>query len=81
MIVPGALEERGVMKGKATVCPLCLKPIGYGELHEMVEFEDAFALANAGMQVEGATRSTRVNLFHIEPLTYKEINHVPQKIG
>lgn len=74
-------EYKGTVKQGVTCCPLCTRNISYNELHEMVEFEDAAALTNAAMQIAGATRSTVVNLFHIEPLTYKSVNHVPQNVG
>ena len=55
--------------------------IKYEELHKMVSFEDASGLANAAMQVVGATRSTIVNLFHLEPLVYRSLVHIPQNVA
>lgn len=38
-------------------------------------------LGNAAAQIEGATRSTTVNLFHIVPLVYSSLEHTPQQIA
>jgi BstXI restriction endonuclease len=76
------LEREGiVMEGEAR-CPLCLRPLVYPELHEILDLSEAVGLANAGMQVEGATRSTAVNLFHMKPLLYaKELHHTPDAVA
>ena len=58
-------ENNGTLRRGYTCCPLCLKTLKYSELHETVSFTDSSALANAGVQVEGSTRSTIVNLFHL----------------
>lgn len=47
----------------------------------MVEFEDAIGNENAAGQVEGATRSTIVNLFHLTPLRYDSVAHIPQSVA
>lgn len=75
------LERQGITRGGVTSCPLCLRLISYSELHEMVTFEEENALENASLQIEGATRSTIVNLFHMEPLVYQTGNHSPDKIA
>lgn len=77
----GDYQERGAVRGGQCSCPLCLRAIKYPELHRMVTFEDASGLENAGMQVEGATRSTAANLFHIEPLIYRALVHVPRNVA
>lgn len=74
-------ERRGALRHGLTCCPLCLRVLKYAELHETIAFEDALGLGNAPEQVEGATRSTVVNLFHIEPLVYHSLVHVPQNIA
>ncbi|NVN96925.1 restriction endonuclease [Candidatus Nomurabacteria bacterium] len=74
-------ENRGLMRKGITCCPLCLKHLHYSELHEMVTFEDELGLENAGSQVEGATRSTLVNLFHMLPLRYDTFQHSPQSVA
>ena len=74
-------ENIGAIRHGITCCPLCLKFIRYPELHEMVSFEQEASLENAALQVEGATRSTVVNLFHLEPLLYGVGNHIPQGVA
>lgn len=74
-------ERRGVMRRTFSTCPLCLKPIYYAELHEMLKLDDEAGLANAGDQVAGATRSTIVNLFHFHPLVYEQLEHIPPNVA
>lgn len=74
-------EIRGVFRHGLTACPLCTRFISYGELHEMLSLKEEAALENAGFQVEGATRSTVVNLFHLEPLRYDRLDHTPAAIA
>jgi hypothetical protein len=74
-------EQVGSIRRNFTCCPLCLKIIRYEELHEMVSFDESLALANAANQVEGATRSTIVNLFHLKPLIYHSLVHIPVNLG
>lgn len=71
-------EFRGILRHGLSACPLCCKFIRYNELHEMLILEDEQALENAPAQIIGSTRSTIVNLFHLEPLYYGEIRHGPQ---
>jgi len=75
------MEKMGVISKNVTACPLCKKTIQYEHLHKMLEMEDEDQLANAGQQVFGATRSTEVNLFHIKPLLYSKLEHVPTNLG
>jgi len=74
-------ETIGAMRRHHTSCPLCQKIIRYNELHDTVSFEESEALANAGNQVIGSTRSTIVNLFHLKPLIYHSLTHIPSNIG
>lgn len=74
-------EYKGVIRHGLASCPLCLRFIHYRELHEMVAFETAAGAENAAEQVEGATRSTIVNLFHLTPLRYDMIAHIPQSVA
>jgi len=74
-------EYNGVLRHGLCACPLCLRFIRYPELHDMVGFEDAAGNENAAGQVEGATRSTIVNLFHLTPLRYDTIAHIPQSVA
>ncbi|MFD0893353.1 hypothetical protein KBB96_18160 [Luteolibacter ambystomatis] len=74
-------ESRGVMRHALTACPLCTRFIRYGELHDMLALDEEDALENAGLQVEGATRSTIVNLFHLEPLRYDRLDHVASSVA
>jgi hypothetical protein len=74
-------ETQGSLRHGLTSCPLCLRFIKHSELHDSVDFEEAIGLANAGLQVEGATRSTVVNLFHMRPLVYMPLEHVPSNVA
>ena len=74
-------EYKGVIRHGLTSCPLCLRFIHYRELHETVAFETVDGVENAAEQVEGATRSTIVNLFHLTPLRYDTIAHIPQSVA
>jgi hypothetical protein len=74
-------EFRNVLRNGLTCCPLCLKTLKYDELHKMVGFEDEAGLGNAGAQVAGSTRSTIVNLFHLEPLAYGSLEHAPRYVA
>lgn len=76
-----AWQAAGILRHGATACPLCSKTIGYSELTQMLTLEEEDALLNAGVQVEGATRSTVVNLFHMEPLAYGDIKHQPLSVA
>ena len=75
------LEYAGVTRNGLSICPLCLRVIAYAELHEQVEFQQIDGLLNAALQVEGATRSTKANLFHLEPLVYERLNHRPTSVA
>lgn len=75
------LEYKGILRNGLCCCPLCLKIIDYNQLHDMLSLEEATALENAGIQVKGATRSTIANLFHLEPLVYESIKHVPTNVA
>jgi len=74
-------EYRGTMRHGLTACPLCSKFIHYPELHDMLRLDEEEALENAAVQVEGATRSTIVNLFHLDPLRYGSVEHLPSKVA
>jgi hypothetical protein len=74
-------ERKGVTRAGITSCPLCLRYLEYEELHQMLSFSDEAGLINAAEQVAGATRSTVVNLFHMLPLTYSAIEHIPANIA
>lgn len=76
-----AYEYKGVLRHGLCGCPLCLRIIRYSELHEMIGFSNAVGNENAAEQVEGATRSTIVNLFHLSPLRYDTISHIPQSVA
>jgi BstXI restriction endonuclease len=75
------LERAGVTRNGLSICPLCLRVIGYRELHESVDFHQVDGLLNAAIQVAGATRSTKVNLFHLKPLIYESLNHRPASVA
>jgi hypothetical protein len=74
-------EMRGVMRHALCCCPLCTRFIRYEELHELITFGGDDAPANASHQSEGATRSTVANLFHITPLVYHSLTHVPSNVA
>jgi hypothetical protein len=78
---PERFENRGVIRRNITSCPLCARSLKYRELHETVSFEFEPGLTNAGEQIQGATRSTVVNLFHLMPLLYHELTHIPTNVG
>lgn len=74
-------ERRGILRNTFTSCPLCLRPIRYSELHEMLRLEEENGLLNAAEQIEGATRSTIINLFHFHPLVYEQLEHIPDHVA
>ncbi len=78
---PHEWEAMGLLRGGLTCCPLCMKHIRYSELHDQVSFADESSLLNASEQVVNATRSTVVNLFHMAPLTYSDVEHTPQNVA
>ena len=76
-----SFERRGLTRNGLTNCPLCLKQIRYPELNDTISFTEEEALLNAGAQVLNATRSTVVNLFHVQPLTYSDVCHNAQNVA
>jgi hypothetical protein len=76
-----AYEHRGVLRHGLSCCPLCTRFIRYSELHQTITFAGEDAPANAPLQVEGATRSTVANLFHVTPLVYHSLTHVPRNVA
>jgi hypothetical protein len=81
LIDESSFEHKGVLRHGLCSCPLCLRLIRYEQLHEIVSFEDAAGNDNAAEQIKGATRSTIVNLFHILPLRYDSIRHIPENVA
>ena len=69
------------MRHGITCCPLCLRTLEYEQLHSTIVFEDEAGTGNAAFQIEGATRSTHVNLFHLIPLVYTSLEHRPEQIA
>lgn len=78
---PAKWEALGLVRAGFTCCPLCLKLIRYSELHDRISFSEENSLMNAAEQVENSTRSTIVNLFHMVPLVYSTIEHVPANVA
>jgi len=78
---PRKWEAMGLLRGGHTSCPLCMKHLRYSELHDQVSFSDEASLLNASEQVVNATRSTVVNLFHMTPLMYSDVEHTPQNVA
>ena len=72
-----AWERNGVLRNGITTCPLCMRALRHNELSDSLSLDDEDGLSNAGIQVEGAMRSTVVNLFHLEPLSYRKLDHQP----
>lgn len=67
------LMMRAILSDKhETICPLCMRPIESHELHEAIDPSQVPGLANSGVQL-AETRSTLVNLFHLEPLLYEKV--------
>jgi hypothetical protein len=77
----GEWERKGILRAGITCCPLCLHFLKYAELHDMVSFSEEAGLVNASEQVAGSTRSTIVNLFHMLPLTYSAVEHIPANVA
>ena len=75
------LEGAGVIRGGRTTCPLCLRYLPYDDLHNILEFDEADGLLNAAEQVEGATRSRVINLFHLRAFRYSTLEHLPQNVA
>ncbi len=71
----------GMMRGNLSSCPLCLKKILYNELHSKIDLDGEDSLLNSGAQIQGATRSTVINLFHMMPLEYGELFHTPLHVS
>lgn len=80
-ITEDQLERIGALRSNIAACPLCLRHLDYTELHEMINFDDESGNANAALQSEGATRSTIVNLFHMQPLLYSGLMHTPENMA
>lgn len=74
-------EKQGIFRHGLCACPLCSRLIKYCELHDTLVLDEEQALENAARQIVGATRSTIVNLFHMDPLRYGAIEHVPLKVA
>ena len=74
-------EHNGSLRRSVTSCPLCMRFLKYDELHATVSFADETGLTNASDQIEGATRSTIVNLFHLKPMLYHELTHTPSNVA
>lgn len=74
-------ERRGLTRNTLTNCPLCLKQIRYSELHDTISFSEEDALLNAATQITNATRSTVINLFHVQPVTYSDVCHNAQNVA
>ena len=74
-------ERQGILRHGLCACPLCSQLIRYAELHDTLTLDDESALGTAAEQIEGATRSTIVNLFHMDPLRYGAIEHIPSKVA
>lgn len=78
---PNDWENKGITFRGFSSCPLCHRVLTYKELHETIRFDDEDGLLNASDQIQGVTRSTKVNLFHINPLMYQTLDHVPDLIA
>lgn len=81
ILKPEEWEAMGMLRAGFASCPLCLKLIKYQQLHDQVSFADEQSVLNASEQVLNSTRSTIVNLFHINPLTYSDVEHTPDNVA
>lgn len=82
LLDPRRLAEKRLLRDGVASCPLCERTLRYSEFHQMLDLSEAAGLANAGSQVQGATRSTIVNLFHLEPLLYgPRLSHKPDSVS
>lgn len=81
MLDAAVYERNGVLRHGLSCCPLCTKVLKYEELHQTISFADEDALANAAMQDGDSTRSTIVNLFHLRPLEYSDLLHIPENVA
>ncbi|WP_313030969.1 hypothetical protein [Massilia alkalitolerans] len=81
LLRPDDWEFYGILVDGNTTCPLCMEPVSYKDLHKRLILEGEDALENAGDQVEGATRATMVNLFHLAPLRYDRLDHRPESVA
>ena len=70
-----------MLRSGFTSCPLCMKHLRYSELHDQISFLDEDSLLNAAEQVTNATRSTIINLFHIVPVMYSDVEHTPHNVA
>lgn len=73
-------EKDYIIHNGVTACPLCQRAICYSELNEVISYDDEEGLENSTEQV-GATRSTKVNLFHMVPLRYASLEHIPSQVS
>lgn len=73
-------ENDYILHNGKTTCPLCQRVIMYNELNELISFDDEEGLTNSTEQV-GATRSTKVNLFHMVPLCYSTLENIPTQVS
>jgi len=78
---PAYLEYLNITRNGKTCCPLCLKIIKHNEFHNTASFSESETHVNAVSQNISTTRSTAVNLFHMHPLVYGEINNTPDKVS
>lgn len=74
-------ERLGLVRAGHTACPLCMGLIRHEDLHRQVDFTEESSLLNAAEQVLNSTRSTVVNLFHLDPLIYSSIEHGPRNVA
>lgn len=73
-------ENDYIMHKGVTTCPLCQRIIKHSELNELISFDNEEGLENSTEQV-GATRSTKINLFHMVPLCYSSLENIPTKVS
>jgi len=77
-----SFKLKGILNSsEETSCPLCMRPIESSELHEAIDPSQVPGLANSGVQL-AETRSTLVNLYHLQPLLYDRIlGHTSRNIA
>lgn len=73
-------EDDYIIHNGITTCPLCQRTIKHSELNEIISFDDEEGLENSTEQI-GSTRSTKVNLFHMVPLSYSSLENIPTQVS
>ena len=74
-------ERRGALRHGLCCCPFARDLFDTPSFTIQSHLPEKAALVKRGVQIEGATRSTIVNLFHLSPLVYHSLTHVPETLA